>query len=133
MNFFSFLIKVTKIQSNQEIKVKNYYYYTNNNIISESMNEPMDYNYRHQIIKYLKELINYYVYTDIAQVPPEVDGHPNYHHEKINMTKELENIEGKNYNKYYEFYQDIQKVLTSTRDLHFSVTAKNFPNIKNLV
>ena len=95
------------------------------------MNEPINLYYRDNIIKYLKKLIDYYVYTDIAQVPPEIDGLLNYHHEKINLKEELEKIGNTNYDKYYEFYQDVQKVLTATRDLHFSVIAQNFPNNKS--
>jgi len=129
--FFSFLIKVTKSEPSQEIEITNYNTYTDNGIIKETMNEPINLYYRDNIIKYLKKLIDYYVYTDIAQVPPEIDGLLNYHHEKINLKEELEKIGNTKYDKYYEFYQDVQQVLTATRDLHFSVIAQNFPNYKS--
>ena len=82
------------------------------------MNEPIDEYSKKNIIDSLKKLIDYYVYADITQNPPEIDGHPNYHHEKINIREELNNIGNTYYKKYYEFYQDVQKVLTATKDLH---------------
>ena len=128
---FSFFIKVIKSESNQEIKVINYYQYTNNGIIKETMNEPIKSSFLNDVINNLKTVIDYYVYTDIAHGPPDIEGHPNYHHEKIDLKEELEKIKNKNYNKYYEFYQDVQKVLTATKDLHFLVTAKYFQNYKS--
>ena len=68
----------------------------------------------------LAELLDLYVYLDIAKNPPEIEGFPNYHHEKIDLVKEIESIEINN-RKFYEFYQQIEKILTATRDLHFKV------------
>jgi len=34
-------------------------------------------------------LFQIYVYTDIAKNPPQIEGHPNYHHEKINIQEDL--------------------------------------------
>ena len=68
----------------------------------------------------LADILDLYVYLDIAKNPPEIEGFPNYHHEKIDMMKEIKNIEINN-RKFYEFYQQMEKILTATRDLHFNV------------
>ena len=38
------------------------------------------------------------------------------------MKEELENVSTTN-RKYYEFFQDVQRILTTTKDLHFSIEA----------
>ena len=68
-----------------------------------------------------KELFELYVYTDIAKNPPKnIKGYPKYHHEKINIEERLAKI--KTTNRYfYEFYQDIEKILGTVKDLHLNI------------
>ena len=56
------------------------------------------------IINNLENLLEYYVCLDIAKNPPEIEGHPNYHHKGIDLKEELSKVSTKN-RKFYEFYQ----------------------------
>ena len=78
-----------------------------------------------QIIKLLQKLFESYIYVDIAQNPPDV-GIPNYHHRKINLIEELGNIKTEN-RKFYEFYQEIQTILSVVRDGHLSISSYTTP------
>ena len=74
----------------------------------------------------LQELFESYIYLDIAQNPPPIPGIPNYHHPKINIIKELGNISPEN-RKFYEFYQEVEGIITFVRDGHLSVNAFETP------
>ena len=40
----------------------------------------------------LENLLEYYVYLDIAKNPPEIEGYPNYHHKGIDLKEELSKV-----------------------------------------
>ena len=79
-----------------------------------------------KIINNLKDILEIYVYTDIAKNPPDIENYPNYHHKPIDLKAELDKVSKTN-RKFYEFYQEIEKILTSTRDLHFNIYAHQTP------
>ena len=79
-----------------------------------------------KIINNLKDLLDIYVYIDIAKNPPNIENYPNYHHRPIDLKAELDKVSKSN-RKFYEFYQEIEKILTSTRDLHFNIYAHQTP------
>ena len=78
------------------------------------------------VIKNLQNLFEIYVYTDIAKNPPQIEGHPNYHHEKINIQESLAKISTKN-RHFYEFYQDIETILGAVKDGHLNVISTKTP------
>ena len=67
------------------------------------MDEKLDKSYCENVIKYLNEIFDLYIFTDIAKNPPNIEGIPNYHHRKIDVQKELSEVktEGR---FFYEFY-----------------------------
>ena len=79
-----------------------------------------------KIINNLKDLLEIYVYSDIAKNPPDIENYPNYHHRPIDLKAELEKVSKTN-RKFYEFYQEIQKILKATKDLHFNIYAHQTP------
>lgn len=89
------------------------------------MDEKIEEEMCQKIIKAYQELLETYVYVDIAKNPPDV-GIPNYHHRKINLIEEIGNISPIN-RRYYEFYQEIKSILTVVRDGHFSISAFETP------
>ena len=122
--YFSFVIKINK--SNLEQKINLHYYRSSEKIINSLLNEKLSPYYCSNIISYLQDITDTYIYSDIAQAPPEIPNIPNYHHEKINLKTELGKIETSNRN-FYEFYQDIQLVLNHVKDLHFNIFAIETP------
>ena len=119
---FSILIKITKSESNQIIKL---YFYQQKEDFMDIDEKDNNIVYFSNVIKNLQNLVEGYVFSDIAQNPPEIKGHKNYHHRKINLAEELGNIEIYN-RKFYEFYQDILKVLTTVKDNHFSIFTRDY-------
>ena len=90
------------------------------------MDEALSEVYCNNIIKDMQEIFEIYVYTDIAKNPPKINGDPNYHHEKINIKERLSKIITKN-RYFYEFYQEIELILSSVRDGHLNIVAKETP------
>ena len=119
--FLSFNILLKK-EKNQEI----YLEYHQFSLLDKVYDEEISEEYCTDIIKNLKDVFEIYVYSDIAKNPPIIENEPNYHHKPINFQEELDKISIHN-RKFYEFYQEIQKILTSTRDLHFSIVAHKTP------
>ena len=72
------------------------------------MDEKLEKKYCEEVKKYLKELFELYVYTDIAKNPPIIEGYPNYHHAPIDIQQSLEDINTEN-RYFYEFYQEVKK------------------------
>ena len=105
-------------QENQEINISYYQF----SLIDEILDDEISEEQCKDIISNLTDVLEIYIYSDIAQNPPNIDGYPDYHHRKINMKEELENVSTTN-RKYYEFFQDVQRILTTTKDLHFSIEA----------
>ena len=127
--YFSFTVKIKKSESEQKIIL--HYYKTSQEIINSLLNENVDNSYTNSVITNLKILTDAYIYSDIAQSPPEISGFENYHHGKINLKTALDNIEQNNRN-FYEFYQDIQLVLNHVKDLHFHIFSDNSPKNNKL-
>ena len=119
--FFSFVINVER-EKGQII----YLNYKQSSEIEELMEEILEESYCQNIIKSLKDLFEIYVFSDIARKPPEIDGFPNYHHEKINFQKSLSEISIK-YRKFYEFYQEIEIILAFVKDRHLNIVAEKTP------
>ena len=88
--------------------------------IDEIIDEELSQEKCEQIIKTLKDLLELYVYHDIAQNPPEIENIPNYHHRKINLKEEIGKVSTKN-RKFYEFYQEIKAIMSVVRDGHFEL------------
>ena len=107
-----------KRQSDQPIYIS----FKQNCDINWILNENVDEQYCKDVIKNIKDILDIYVYTDIAQNPP----YSNYHHRKINLKDEISKISTSN-RKFYEFYQDIKMVLTTVKDLHFDIFPLNTP------
>ena len=119
--FLSFAIILYR---NPNHKIYMQYYQTSvfDNIYDEEMSEENC----TKIIDNLKNVLEIYVYLDLAQNPPPVNGDPNYHHKPINLKAELDKVSKVN-RKFYEFYQDIEKIIKSTKDLHFNIKAHQTP------
>ena len=71
-----------------------------------------------RIIKYLSNIFELYVFNDIAKNPPKI--YNNYHHEKINLIERIKKVETNSRN-FYDFYQEVLKIVTSTRDQHLNI------------
>ena len=119
--FFSFAINIKK-DEDQII----YLTYKQFSSIDELLDEDIDESYCKNIINNFKDLFQYYVYSDIAKNPPEINEISNYHHEKIDFNKKLDEISIKN-RKFYEFYQELQILLGKVKDRHLNVAADLTP------
>ena len=119
--FFSFAINV-ELGTNNKI----YLNYKQFSKIDNLMDEVLTENFCKNVIKNFQDLFEIYVYSDIAKNPPNIDGHSNYHHEKINIKERFGNLPTKN-RKFYEFYQDIQMIISTVRDRHLSIVAYKTP------
>ena len=93
--------------------------------LDELMDEKLTEERCEKIIKAIQDLLEFYVYLDIAQNPPDV-GIPGYHHRKINLKEELGKVSTKN-RKFYEFYQEIKTILSVVRDGHLEITPYETP------
>ena len=119
--FFSFSVNI-KFEPNQKVVLQ----YEQYSEISPLLDEKLEKNYCEGIKKYLKELFELYVYTDIAKNPPNIEGHPNYHHAPIDIQQSLEDIKTEN-RYFYEFYQEVKKIISATKDLHLSIYSFKTP------
>ena len=119
--YFTFTINVN-YDKKKNISLN--YYQTSE--IDDLMDEALSEVYCNNIIKDMQEIFEIYVYTDIAKNPPKINGDPNYHHEKINIKERLSKIITKN-RYFYEFYQEIELILSSVRDGHLNVFATKTP------
>ena len=73
------------------------------------------------IIKNISSLLQkFYIYKDIAKIPPKIDNLENYHHKPIDLLADINNITRKN-QTHLSFYQDIYEVLNSVRDGHLGI------------
>ena len=111
---FSFTINIEK-KSDQII----YLDYNHFSQIDILLNYVIKDNACADIIKNIQDLLEIYVFSDIAKNPPKINGLA-YHHEKINLKEELGKISTTN-RYFYEFYQDIEKILGTVKDLHLNI------------
>ena len=75
----------------------------------------IDSNYMNNVISNITSLLEGYVYLDIAKNPP------NNMHEKIDLIKELKNINTKENSTYYEFYRNIKRIFAKVKDAHLNL------------
>ena len=120
--FLSFTVNIGR-EANQKILLS----YQQSSIISPILDEKLDKTYCEGIIQNLQEMFEIYVFTDIAKNPPNIKGIENYHHEKIDIKKELGKIKTDN-RYFYEFYQEVMKILTATKDIHLTLYSYKTPN-----
>ena len=90
--FLSFAVIIHKKQE-QKIYAS---YRQNAKDLEVFLNEEMEESICEKIINNLTNVLEFYVYLDIAQNPPEIEGHPNYHHKGINLKEELNKVSTKN-------------------------------------
>jgi len=119
--FLSFSVNV-EFEQNQKV----FLYYKQDSKLSSLMDEKLEKEYCEEVKNYLKEVFELYVFTDIAKNPPIIEGHPNYHHDPIDIQQSLENINSEN-RYFYEFYQEVMKILTSIKDRHLDITSFKTP------
>ena len=117
----SFLVNV-EFEQNQKVALS----YKQESQLSPLMEEKLEKEYCEEVKKYLKEVFELYIFTDIAKNPPIIKDHPNYHHKPIDIQQSLEDIQTEN-RYFYEFYQEVMKILTATRDLHLSICSFKTP------
>ena len=67
-----------------------------------------------------------YVYTDYLKGPIQQKGFQVYD-DQVDLLAELNNIETKN-RRFYDFYRDIKKILTKTKDGHLYFATNETPN-----
>jgi len=81
-----------------------------------------------KVIDILKNIVKeIYVYGDISKNPPNKT-----YYAEVNLTEELEAIETSN-RRYFDFYRDIKRVLSKTKDIHFTFQARNYTNNNILI
>ena len=117
-----FIAIKTEKYSDQSISIS----YEQNCDIYWILDEIVDDQYFIDVIKNIKDILDIYVYTDIAKTPPDIIGYKNYHHRKINLKEGISKISTSN-RKFYEFYQDIKRILTTVKDLHFNIYPQTTP------
>ena len=120
----SFFITI-KVEKENEQKI--YISYEETSQINWILDEVVTENYCKGVIQRIQEILDIYVFSDIAKKPPTIPGIPNYHHRKIDLKKELGKIQTSN-RKFYDFYQNIQEVLHTVKDLHFNIMPFSTPN-----
>ena len=72
--------------------------------------------YMKEVIYYLSELIDSYVFYDILQNPPSP-----YENIKIDIKSLLKDIKVNQKKPFYEFYREIKKIISYTRDSTFDI------------
>ena len=105
------------------VRGKDYY----KELISEKVTEE----YCNEVISNIIGIINdAYIYLDYYKVPSELKPNNTYK-EHVDLIKELNEINKTN-TTFYEFYRNIQKTISKTRDGHFFFYTRNTPNNFNL-
>jgi len=128
-NYIKFIVNIFIIDKNKNDKI--YLTYGQKSQIDGLLDQKLDESYCNNVITNLFKVFDAYVFTEIATNPPKVLEHSNYHHKEINLKEELNKVQKTN-RKFYEFYQEIKKILTSPRDLHFDVALTKFENNNNV-
>ena len=119
--FFSFTVKVD-ISDGQKLFLD----YWQESLISPILDEKMEKSDCENIIKYLVQMYDLYIFTDIAKNPPTIKNIDNYHHRKIDIKKELSSIKIDN-RYFYEFYQEVMTIITTVKDYHLKIYASKTP------
>ena len=96
------------------------------------LQQEIDENTSDYIIKNISSLLQkFYIYKDIAKIPPKINNLENYHHKPIDLLEDINNINRKN-QTHFSLYQDIFKVLNSVRDGHLGIRLNKIGNIFDL-
>ena len=96
------------------------------------LQQGIDENTSDYIIKNISSLLQkFYIYKDIAKIPPKIDNFENYHHKPIDLLADVNNIARKN-QTHLSLYQDIFKVLNSVRDGHLGIRLNKIGNTFDL-
>ena len=81
------------------------------------------------IIRNISSILNkFYIYKDLAKIPPQIENLENYHHEPLDLLGNINNISTKN-RTYFSLYQDIHQVLSSVRDMHLGIRMNKVENL----
>ena len=72
------------------------------------------------LISYLTQILERYVYLDIARNPPQPPDNDEYHN-RVNLIKMLNEI-NTHKQSLYDFYREVKLVICSCQDLHLSIT-----------
>ena len=90
--------------------------------------KPIDEKTSEYIIGNISSILKkFYIYKDIAKIPPQFENLPNYHHKPIDLFKSLKEIKTIN-RTHLGLYQDINQVLTAIRDQHLHIVLANIEN-----
>ena len=91
------------------------------------INEKITEEYCNEVISNITGIINdAYIYLDYYRVPSEIKPNNTYK-EYVDLIKELNEINKTN-TTFYEFYRNIQKTISKTRDGHFNFYTRITPN-----
>ena len=94
--------------------------------IDDIFGKKLSHDFLSSLKSYLYDLFDLYVYYDIAKNPPPIKNYPKYHHERVDLKKEIENwieafFEYPEYFEiygFYELYQFIQIRFVFAQDIH---------------
>ena len=86
---------------------------------------------QHIIDNITRILQKFYIYKDIAKIPPEIENIKNYHHKPIDLIESLNKISAKN-KTYLSLYQNINQILSSVRDKHLDIQLNIIDNKINI-
>ena len=76
-------------------------------------------------------LQKFYIYKDIAKIPPEIENIKNYHHNPIDLIDNLNKFSTKN-KTHLSLYQNINQILSSVRDNHLNIELNIIDNKINI-
>ena len=72
--------------------------------------------YYKSVINNTIEMMNNYAYINILKSPPKINGSDYF--PKVDIIKDLENLRETKIKNFYEFYQQIKKIIDSAKDYH---------------
>ena len=99
---------------------------------SQHLKKQIDEKRAEYIIGNITSILNkFYIYKDIAKIPPKIKNLDNYHHQPIDLIESLRKISIKN-RTHFGLYQDIHQTLSSVRDDHLDIRINKIDNITEL-
>ena len=94
----------------------------------ELINEKVTEEYCNEVISNIIGIINEgYVYSDFLKAP-QTSKYGGSYDKQVDLIKELNNINKKD-RYFYDFYREIQEIMSNTQDGHFSITTERTPKI----
>ena len=95
------------------------------------LNEKITEEYCNEVINNIICIINdVYIYSDFHKAPIK-SKYGNSYVEEVDLVKELNDVD-KNNRTFYDFYRDIQIIISKARDGHLSIFTSNTQNNKDL-